>query len=286
VGLRQRRESPNGARDSASYICQHPATYDFQHARPASVHQAGIPPAPQEEQRGPRRETFWASFCRPIGAGRFLHGYPRLTPWAAFLRRFAAGFAYGLHVRERCLSLSAPWKSGASATTSGVPLARHRTDANLGDSSTHFPGNKKRPGRNPNSLPETHGHDRRTIVTQPEIFKTPGGVLALRIRNINARIVAIAAGFEAKQFALMQVKKRSRAARIGALRKHFRRSLGRGNVLGELNFTTDVQNSNLLFLGAVCGNRVPKGRHFSESPSAVYSVEQPPPRPSPPSRRL
>ena len=27
----------------------------------------------------------------PCGAGRFLHAHPRLAPWAAFLRRFAAG---------------------------------------------------------------------------------------------------------------------------------------------------------------------------------------------------
>jgi hypothetical protein len=99
--------------------------------------------------------------------------------------------------------------------------ACHRGRTNLGDSSTRFLGHKKRPDRNPNSFLETHGHKRRTIVTQPEIFKTPRGVLAVRIRNINPRIVTIAAGFEAKQFALMQVKKRSRAARIGALRKHF-----------------------------------------------------------------
>jgi len=33
-----------------------------------------------------------ASFCRPFGALSFLHHYPRLAPWAAFLRRFAAGF--------------------------------------------------------------------------------------------------------------------------------------------------------------------------------------------------
>ena len=33
-----------------------------------------------------------ASFCRPSGALSFLHHYPRLAPWAAFLRRFAAGF--------------------------------------------------------------------------------------------------------------------------------------------------------------------------------------------------
>jgi hypothetical protein len=43
-------------------------------------------------------------------------------------------------------------------------------------------------------------------------------VFALWVRNIT---VPVAAGFETKQFALMQVKKGSRAARIGALRKHF-----------------------------------------------------------------
>ena len=95
-----------------------------------------------------------------------------------------------------------------------------------------FPRNKKRSGRNPNTLPETDGHDRRTLVTQPEIFKTPGGVLAARIRTINARI-AVAVGFKTKQFALVQVKKRSRAARIGALRKHSRRSLGGGKLLDK-----------------------------------------------------
>src|SRR5881396_3359103 len=70
------------------------------------------------------------------------------------------------------------------------------------------------------------------------------GVFPLRVRDANAGVVA---GVQAKQFALMQVKKSSRAARIGALRKHFRRSLGGGNVPGELNSTTGLQNSNLLF---------------------------------------
>src|SRR5579864_3250652 len=33
-----------------------------------------------------------AIFLRPVGAGpRFAHASPRLTPWALFLRRFAAG---------------------------------------------------------------------------------------------------------------------------------------------------------------------------------------------------
>jgi len=49
----------------------------------------------------------------------------------------------------------------------------------------------------------------------------PGGVFALWVGNTHARTFAIAVGFETKQFALMQVKKISRAARIGALRKHF-----------------------------------------------------------------
>ena len=33
-----------------------------------------------------------ASFCRPFGALSFSQHYPRLAPWAAFLRRSAAGF--------------------------------------------------------------------------------------------------------------------------------------------------------------------------------------------------
>ena len=101
------------------------------------------------------------------------------------------------------------------------------------DSSTRFLGHKKWSGGNSDSLLETHGHNRRTLVTQPKIFKTPRGILALRIRNINARIVAVAVGFEMKEFALMQVKKRRRAARIGALRKHSRRSLGGGKLLDK-----------------------------------------------------
>jgi len=107
------------------------------------------------------------------------------------------------------------WRLGLQSS------AASRLSSNLGDSSTRFPGHKKRPGRNSNSLLETHGHDRRTCVTQPEIFKTTGRLFALRVRNTTARIVPVAAGFETKQFALMKVKERSRAARIGALRKHF-----------------------------------------------------------------
>ena len=40
-----------------------------------------------------KRRTFFrghGSFCRPFGACPWLHHYPRLAPWAAFLRRFAA----------------------------------------------------------------------------------------------------------------------------------------------------------------------------------------------------
>jgi len=48
-------------------------------ARKASAHRAGVPPR--------------FRLCRPFGAGRFLHAHPRLAPWAAFLRRFAAGFS-------------------------------------------------------------------------------------------------------------------------------------------------------------------------------------------------
>jgi hypothetical protein len=84
------------------------------------------------------RDIFGAGFCRPIRGLPVVDRHPRLAPWAAFLRRFAAGFPTGF---------------------------RTRTNATLGDSSTRFPGNKKRPGRNPDSLLETHSHDRRTIVT-------------------------------------------------------------------------------------------------------------------------
>src|SRR5580698_760489 len=37
------------------------------------------------------RDTFGSSFFRPCGAGSVFDGYPRLAPWAAFFRRFAAG---------------------------------------------------------------------------------------------------------------------------------------------------------------------------------------------------
>ena len=40
-----------------------------------------------------KRRTFFRGhgrFCRPFGACPCLHDHPRLAPWAAFLRRFAA----------------------------------------------------------------------------------------------------------------------------------------------------------------------------------------------------
>jgi hypothetical protein len=57
---------------------QHPAVYGFPNPTPASNDRASVPPR--------------SCLCRPFGACRFLHDHPRLTPWAAFLRRFAAGF--------------------------------------------------------------------------------------------------------------------------------------------------------------------------------------------------
>ena len=91
------------------------------------------------------------------------------------------------------------WRRGPhSCAASRLSSRTPRDERQRGDSSTRFLGHKKRPGGNPDSLLETHGHDRRTIVTQPEIFKTPRGVLALRVRKASACLVAIAAGFETK----------------------------------------------------------------------------------------
>ncbi len=196
VGLLPRRESPKGAKDSASYICQHPFAYSFQHTRPASSYQARVPPrsvrlprrhyprnarnrtdrqrhrgsrscastypacpfccgdrscdqdelvrlgpsemelelclanqiwsfqrqriecrggdkiycrsgrtsqkaslsrrvfgVPEKEQRGVRREIpLRLVSVAPSGLSALVRPYPRLAPWAAFLRRFAADF--------------------------------------------------------------------------------------------------------------------------------------------------------------------------------------------------
>jgi hypothetical protein len=231
--------SPNGAKDSASYICKLLAAFDFQQARPASQQKTFV--SGGAFWRSSKRttwlmtgNTFGVSFCRPFRGFSVIDHHPRLTPWAAFLRRFAAGFLRALRTQAKLVTMGTLEEQVRQQRTSGVPLARHQTNASLSDSSTCFLGNKKWTGRDPDSLPETHGHNRRTLVTQPEIFKTPGGILAARIRAINGRLVAVAVAvsFKTKKFALMQVKERSRAARIGALRKHFRRSLGRGNVAG------------------------------------------------------
>jgi putative transposase len=48
---------------------------------------------PQKERRGLRREIpLGLVSVAPFGVYPLLHHYPRLAPWAAFLRRFAAGF--------------------------------------------------------------------------------------------------------------------------------------------------------------------------------------------------
>jgi len=53
----------------------------------------------------PLGETSPGLICRPAGAGLFPAFYPRLAPWAAFLRRFAA-VADKFHVR----SVSGPFQ--------------------------------------------------------------------------------------------------------------------------------------------------------------------------------
>ena len=170
----------------------------------------------REQQQSPEGATETApdaagDFFRPVGAS------------PVFL--ITQGWRCGLH---SC----AASRLGSWGVVEHDAKACHGTSADPRGSSTCFPRYKKWSGRNSDSLLETHGHNRCTLVTQPKIFKTPGGVFALEVRSIKAPIVAVAVGFETKQFALMQVKKRSRAARIGALRKHFRRSLGRGNIAG------------------------------------------------------
>ena len=58
---------------------------------------------------------FGASFCRPFGAYMLLHIYPRLTPWAAFLRRFAAVSV--LQSLGHCLAPSVFGRDGARASS-------------------------------------------------------------------------------------------------------------------------------------------------------------------------
>ena len=70
-------------------------------------------------------------FCRPFGAGVFAVSYPRLTPWALFLRRFAAFFAirhWALFLRRFAASqssLTGAWTSLPLKDTGTLSYAVH-----------------------------------------------------------------------------------------------------------------------------------------------------------------